>query len=236
MVATSFAIQRSADLGQHLSGAIRDMIRRDGLREGERLPTEKELSERFGVSRTVVREALARLRTDGLVVSRQGSGVFVSRASSVFRLPATAKGFAHIRSMYELRLGVEAAAAELAAARREAEDVEALEGNIAGMDDPERRSEADLRFHIGVARATRNPFYESFVGFIGNELAAVIGSAVNNTIERHPGQVRKVITEHRAVLQAIRRGDGPAARAAMSAHLSAALDRLSAALPDTAFS
>ena len=234
-MSSNSVMTRAPSLGEDLASTLREMIAREALKDGDRLPTEKLLAEQYGVSRTVVREAVARLQTDGLVASRQGSGVFVSRRGGVFRIQDASRKHHQFQNVYELRLGVEGAAAELAASRRTDADIDGLQGLIEAMNDAQQRPLADTGFHIGVARATGNALYERFVGFIGDELSLVIGDAVRNTIDRHPQQVERVIAEHRAVLTAIVEGNGPAARRTMVAHLVAAARRLSIGLSENSF-
>ncbi|MBY0613791.1 MAG: FCD domain-containing protein [Beijerinckiaceae bacterium] len=233
MSQTSF-IARAPRLGEDLASTLREAILKDGLKEGDRLPTEKALAEQYGVSRTVVREAIARLQTEGVVAARQGSGVFVNRRNghNVFRIHDNRVRHTQLQNCYELRLGVEAAAAELAAQRRTSDDIAALEALIVRMADPALRVAADTEFHVAIARATKNELYESFVGFIGAELSSVIGDAVVNTITRHPDQVDQVIAEHGLVLKAIAAGDAAGAREAMAGHITAAATRLSIGLRD----
>ena len=227
---TQSFITRAPSLGEDLASTLREVIEREGLKDGDRLPTEKLLGEQYGVSRTVVREAIARLQTEGLVAARQGSGVFISRRSGVFRIQDDPRRQKQFQNVYELRLGVESAAAELAAVRRSDHDIDVLKSLTNTMNDAGARSQADTQFHIGVARATGNALYESFVGFIGGELALVIGDAVRNTMDRHPQQIERVIAEHVTILNAIMEKDRLAARHAMAAHLAAAARRLSISL------
>src|SRR5688500_3774647 len=136
------------------------------LAENTRLPSEIDLSRRFGVSRPVVREALARLRDDGLIVSRQGSGSYVTRRpdGAVLRFVPVGS-IADIQRCFEFRVGLEGAAAALAADRWQSDDLaeirsayEALETSIStgqlGVD-------ADARFHQAIARATHNHYHVS---------------------------------------------------------------------------
>ena len=229
IVAQTSIITRAPRLGEDLAGFIRDLIIRDGLKDGDRLPTEKVLCEQYGVSRTVVREAIARLQTEGIVAVRQGSGVFVDRPSghNVFRIGNRRSERGQFTHVYELRLGVEVAAAELAAIRRSDADIALLEGLIGRMIDPQLRPTADTDFHVGIARATKNELYANFVAFLGVELSSVIGDAVVNTINRHPEQINLVIAEHRCILTAIVKRDRKAARRAMTTHLVNAAKRLS---------
>ena len=114
-------IDRNPSLADVLAKRLSEEIAAGQLKPGEKLPTEQQLGERFGVSRPIVREAIGRLKHDGLVVSRQGAGVFVveSGIPSVFRLQVS--DFTdrdEIRGIIELLMAVESSATELAALRR----------------------------------------------------------------------------------------------------------------------
>ncbi len=112
-------------------------IRSGHVDPGQKLPTEQELIGRFGVSRTVVREAIASLRSQGLVVSRQGSGVFVAGPdeNAVFRIAASdVRSLADISDVLQLRLAVEVEAAGLAALNRTSDDLGVMESHLHAID------------------------------------------------------------------------------------------------------
>jgi GntR family transcriptional repressor for pyruvate dehydrogenase complex len=229
-------ISRGPLLGEDLANDMRQSILRERLKDGDKLPTEKVLCERYGVSRTVVREAIARLKNEGILVGRQGAGTFIAkrRGHNIFRLiPGTQKN-EHFKSVFELRLGVEVVGAGLAAERRTREDLGRLKSAISAMADPLTRSDADIAFHIAVASATRNPLYESFVGFLSNELSDVIAEAVQNTMSRHPQDVEGVLREHRNILDGIVDSDPAAAKLAMETHLRNAAKRMTIRLKQEA--
>jgi GntR family transcriptional regulator, transcriptional repressor for pyruvate dehydrogenase complex len=221
-------ISRGPLLGEDLAREMRQSILREGLKDGDKLPTEKVLCERYGVSRTVVREAIARLKNEGIIVGRQGAGTFIAkpRGHGIFRLISGSQMREHFQSVAELRLGVEVVGAGLAAERRTKADVARLKAAFAAMANPETRSEADIAFHIAVASATKNPLYESFVGFLSNELSGAIAEAVRNTMMRRPQEVAGVLLEHQKILDAIERSDPVAAKLAMETHLKSALARM----------
>ncbi len=205
---------------------------------GEKLPTEQALCGAFGVSRTVVREAISSLRADGLVVSHQGKGVFVLER-------ARPEGFQIDRSelevlqevikVLELRIGVEAEAAAIAARSRKPADVKrlrnahkAMQAAIgAGRDGVEE----DLEFHRAIAAATGNRYFVDFFNHLG---AAVIPRARINRFRANPAgrsdYLRSVNREHDAILKAIDRGDAEGARAAIQRHLGSSRDALRATL------
>ena len=211
-------------------------IRSGEFAPGEKLPAEARLAEQLAVSRAVVREAVARLKADGLVTSRQGSGVYVARClgAGVFRMAAGVLGEAHqIEDIFELRLIIEVAAAERAALWRTPADVEAIEAALARMDEAVALSadgvRADDDFHCAIALASGNPLIGRFVAFVSHEFSA----------SRAPTWSREGIVrglagaaqdEHRALHVAIVAGDPAAARRAARQHLLQAARRLGVVL------
>jgi GntR family transcriptional repressor for pyruvate dehydrogenase complex len=228
--------RRSRTLAVELVDALADRIRSGGIAVGDKLPTEAAIVERYGVSRTVVREAISRLQAGGLVETRHGIGTFVIGAEEQ---PAGPFGIAadqvdtlrQVIAVLELRIGVEAEAAALAAARRTEENLVALrEAQAAFADAVERGIDsvpADRRFHLGLAEATQNAH---FVGLIEQVGATLIPRARINTA-RLAGEGRRqylgrVLAEHESVLVAVADRDPEAARAAMRTHLANSRERL----------
>jgi DNA-binding FadR family transcriptional regulator len=214
------SIPRLPYLVSTVAAELRDSVR-DQLSLGDKLPTEAALAERFGVSRTVIREAVATLRTEGLLETRQGSGIFVARTRQelVFRFARTAAWEQHLRSIYELRFGLEVAAAGLAAIYRIDQDLQELQEALATMGAPDTRRAADLRFHTALAAASRNEHYERLLPLLAGELSVLIREAHRGSgaYRIPPGDF--LVAEHRAIHDAIFRQDPDAARAAMEAHL-----------------
>ena len=218
--------------------ALAGRIRSGDLAPGARLPTEKDLCAEFGVSRPMVREAVARLKADGLVISRQGAGVFVADTPSrlAFDVPAdqdrrgARERLAHI---FELRTLVEIGVAELAARRRRPKDLKAMAaalgrmaGAVAAHDDGGRDDDA---FHGAVAAATGNPMMRDLVGFLSKQFSE--SRRLSWAPEQHAlGRTQALQDEHRAIYDAIATGDPAAARAASFQHLSATAARLDIAL------
>lgn len=211
-------------------------IRSGEFAPGEKLPAEARLAEQFAVSRAVVREAIARLKADGLVASRQGSGVYVARrlGAGVFRMAADVLGEAQqIEDIFELRLIIEVAAAERAALRRTPADVEAIEAALARMDaavacgaDGVR---ADDDFHCAIAVASGNPLIGRFVAFVNQAFSASRAPtwSPEGSIRGLAGAAQD---EHRALHAAIMAGDPAAAQRAARRHLLQAAQRLGVVL------
>ena len=216
--------RRPSTLVDVVTDKIRSMISR--LKIGEKLPTENDLIQDLGVSRTTVREAVTTLKSEGLIESRQGVGVFVisPKPQPVFRLTDidNKNSFA---ALYELRIAMEASTAELAAYRRNDEDLVSIEKTLMRMKSLETRAQADAEFHLLIAKATGNEYFEKFVFFLNDQIRNLVHKAVYNTNSKHPDQIPVVIKEHYQIYDAIKSGNGTAAYSAMRSHLINAANR-----------
>jgi len=224
---------RPPRLADTLSLSLQGWVRQGRLAPGDQLPTEKQLCDRFGVSRAVVREAIARLKADGYVETRQGLGAFIApnAGRSHFRIaePGESQGQVDLRQVFELRQVMEAGVAEMAALRRTREDLEAMRAPLERMERALRSgaqaSQDDDAFHLAIAAASHNPLVERFMEFMG---AQVQGSRVPTWDEAgHAlGRAAAAQAEHVAMFEAIAAGDAAAARRAATEHLLAAAGRL----------
>jgi GntR family transcriptional repressor for pyruvate dehydrogenase complex len=200
---------------------------------GDQLPSEQELCREFGVSRTVVREAVASLRLGGRLYSRQGLGVFVSERDTK-RLEFELTPIDSVRSalqILELRLAVEVEAVTLAAARRTPAGLADITAafdrlNGPGAEDVEEEAKADYAFHLAIARATNNPHFPQFLEALGKDIAFDLRlKHVQSAGASRAAYVKKIVREHGAILSAISQGEGKAARAALKRHLEESLNR-----------
>lgn len=195
------------------------------LKPGARLPTEQEMIAAAGVSRTVVREAVAALRAEGLVMTRQGVGAFVAdTARRPFRIEADeVRSLMEVLEVMELRTGIEVEAAGLAAERASAAEMRNVEEAYRAIDGAIARGESgvdqDFAFHRAIAEATGNPKFLRFLNYLGHFI--IPRNTVNLTDD--PGQrltyLKTFQKEHRAILAAIRARSVTQARAAMRRHL-----------------
>ncbi|HZN79653.1 MAG TPA: GntR family transcriptional regulator, partial [Mycobacterium sp.] len=151
-------------LGQRVVAGLKDKILAGDLPPGHKLPSEAELIDEYGVSRTVVREAVTRLRAEGLVETFQGRGSFVLAMPepTSFTVESAAIRTHHdVLDMIDFRLGIECEAAALAAARADTSGAEsiraALDAFVAAA--PEDQVEADFGFHRAIAAASGSRFY-----------------------------------------------------------------------------
>ncbi|QOR38309.1 FadR family transcriptional regulator [Billgrantia diversa] len=215
--------------GQKLSdrvyGDIIDRIINRDYVEGERLPSEELLANRYGVSRPIVREALARLRDDGLVRSHRGSGSFVQRCPNRAMLDfAPLESLAEIQRCFEFRIAVETEAARLAATKATEDERVALTRALSLLEQRIRDNalgvDADFSFHLCVAHATHNRFFSDTLLSLqaaityGQNLARGLG------LRRPEHHLPEVQVEHRNIHDAILAGDAERAAQCMQNHLS----------------
>jgi GntR family transcriptional regulator, transcriptional repressor for pyruvate dehydrogenase complex len=230
-------VKGAGTLVSQLSETIRRSILAGDYSAGQRLPSEAQLTETHGVSRTVVREAIAALRADGLVEPRQGAGVFVLEAAAPPIFSPHAVDRARISSMIEileLRTGVEVEAAGLAALRRSpAQEEVILERHFAvrsALDASASTAEEDFALHLAIADATNNPRFKEFLEMLGS---GVIPRAALRTgaSEADPAAyIAQIDDEHSRIVTAIQNGDEEEARAAMRRHLKGSQTRYRALL------
>jgi DNA-binding FadR family transcriptional regulator len=203
------------------------------LMPGERLPTEQELTVALGVSRTVVREAVAVLRAEGLVETRQGVGAFVVRdiQRRPFRIDPEGLGsIAEVVQVMELRTGVEVEAAGIAAERVTAASRGRIDKATAAIAAAIARGETaideDFAFHQAIAEATGNQHFVRFLEFLGRFLIPRQSVRVGlKTVQDLKAYLQRIQAEHRAIAEAIAAGDGSAARRAMRRHLQGSRQR-----------
>lgn len=229
--------KRSRSLAQEVMNDLCDKIRHGLYRPGDKLPTEPVLMAEQGVSRTVVREAMSRLQAAGFVETRHGIGTFVLELPQT--LPAdhpldltTVVTIRDVLEMLELRISLETEAAGLAALRRNDQHlalmqnaVDTIQGNISMN---EGSVEADFQFHLQIALATGNKYFEDFYRYLGTSTIPrtrlnIAQLALEPAVENYLNQTNQ---EHQYILDAIARRDPEMARASMRMHLSNSIERL----------
>lgn len=224
-------------LAARIVRGLGERILRGALKPGDRLPSEHELGDAFGVSRAVVREAITSLKAEGLVATRQGAGAFVlqPRRADTFRVAqAELSTLEELIQMLELRATVEADAAGLAAQRRSPAQLagmrEALDRMQAGIEHGEDAVDPDFQFHLRIAEATGNRHFTGFIRYVGTML---IPRTRVNVIGRDAASRREYLAgvnrEHEEIYRAIAGQEPERARSAMRMHLARSRDRLRAA-------
>lgn len=227
------SLRRARSLTADLVQALGDRIRDGRLVTGGKLPAEGAIMQEFGVSRTVVREAISRLQAAGMVETRHGVGTFVlgQGDASSFRIDASQRDtLQDVIRVLELRIGVETESAALAANRRTEADLAAmrvaLDAFAAAVAQGRDPVGPDYQFHLEVARATHNTHYADLMTTLGGTMIprARLEGAAPVTPERLE-YLRRVNLEHESILSAIERQDTEGARAAMRTHLTNSKER-----------
>ena len=221
-------------LAQAVVERLAGRIRRGEFKAGDKLPTELEITRAFGVSRTVVREAMSRLQAAELVETRHGIGTFVREGAdrAPFRIePVERATLNELIAILELRMSIEAEAAALAAERRSAAHLaqmrRALDAFAKQVAQSKDAIQADFRFHFAIAQATANPHFADLIRYLGTMLFP--RTRVNSAQlagEKRSAYLGRVNSEHEKIYEAIARGAPEAARAAMRLHLESSRERL----------
>jgi DNA-binding FadR family transcriptional regulator len=234
-VADDIELLASRPAPTRLSGTVYDgiveLIASGELPLNARLPSEARLSVLFDASRPVVREALARLREDGVIVSRRGSGSYVTRQPDMAVLRLNPIGsIADVQRCFEFRAGLEPAAARLAAQRWEPEDMRLIEEAMLALErcvaDGELGADEDNRLHQAIADATHNHYHATVQRLLKPHIAAGMNITRSLSLMRAETRVRQVQDEHVAIVDALRRRDAEAAGRHMEDHILAARRRM----------
>jgi len=223
--------QKAPNMPARIYSDILNRIIEGEYKEGERLPTEHMLAERFATSRPTVREALAQLRADGIIATRHGSGTTVMRRPDPdVRRFAPLETLSDIRRCYEYRVVVEAGAASLAAQKAEDEDIAAIQREWDNLQTIIETSgigaKDDFAFHMAVARASKNQFFITALSGIQEQMLFSMNLSRNLSLVKSIERQRLVQQEHLEVLEAIQARDAVRASTAMRAHLERAVNRM----------
>jgi GntR family transcriptional regulator, transcriptional repressor for pyruvate dehydrogenase complex len=226
---------RPRNLAHTIVEALTRAIEEGRLRPGDKLPPEAAVMAEFGVSRTVVREALSMLQASHLVVTRHGIGTFVAEQpepGSGFRISGEQLETLHdVIALLELRIAIESETASLAAQRHRPENLRAIRAALDAMERAisagEPAAEQDLRFHIEIARATQNAHFAGLMQSLGVSAIPRARLAAQQLAEGTPQEpyLRLVLAEHEAIYSAIAERDAETARSMMRLHLSNGRDR-----------
>jgi GntR family transcriptional repressor for pyruvate dehydrogenase complex len=199
--------------------------------EGDKLPTELALTERFAASRPTIREALSRLRADGITSTRQGSGTFVKRRPDQdVPLFTPLETISDLQRCFDFRIVTESGAAALAATMASDADLAAIEQRFRELDaviaQKEVGAREDFDFHLAVARACRNQFFVSAIASMQEQVMVSMSLMRNLSLRKSVERQKLVQTEHEAILRALKNRDSAAAGQAMRSHLENARNRM----------
>ncbi|MFX1765148.1 FCD domain-containing protein [Paraburkholderia sp. A1RI-2L] len=225
------AEQKAPNMPARIYSDILSRIIEGEYKEGDRLPTEHMLAERFATSRPTVREALAQLRADGIIATRHGSGTTVMRRPDPdVRRFAPLETLSDIRRCYEYRVVVEAGAAALAAQKADDADVAAIRHEWDNLQTIVETSgigaKDDFAFHMAVARASKNQFFITALSGIQEQMVFSMNLSRNLSLVKSIERQRIVQQEHLEVLEAIQAHDSGRASRAMREHLENAVSRM----------
>lgn len=217
-------ITRAERLSDQVAARLQSLVLDNAIKPGEKLPSERELCELLGVSRTVVREAVRSLAVKGLLEVRRGGGTSVRAPDTalvsemmtmMLRTGSSDVAFTHVQ---EVRRLLEVEIAGLAAERRDDDDLTRMavqiEDMLAHEDDPQGWAAADVAFHAAIATATHNPLYSVLLSSIADMLMEVRLTGVSL-----PDTPQKAYQHHQAIFERITAGDRTGARKAMQDHL-----------------
>lgn len=233
---------QASRLSDRLAALLAEQVAGGALAPGARLPTEQQLAEQHGVSRTVVREAVHQLKSQGLLISRQGSGVYVAPAQAHKPLafdPTVLESMESVSHIVEVRRALEGEIAALAARRATRAQVAGLRRGLRAIEDAVAAGgdgvEQDLALHRAIADASGNPQFGRILGFLEQYLREAMRVTRGNEA-RHWRFAEAVRTEHRALVDAIAARDELSARRIATGHMEKAARRLEVAgvLPKTA--
>jgi GntR family transcriptional regulator, transcriptional repressor for pyruvate dehydrogenase complex len=226
------------NLTQEIVQRLVNLIVQEGLRPGDKLPSERELISRFSIGRSSLREALKILSAIGLVEVSLGEGMFVGRGDlSLIARPLTLglmMGESSRNELIETRRVLEVALAGFAAERATAAEIDEIGSRLETMRTnqarPERYSRADLEFHLAISKAAHNRVLFNLLHTLRHILGALIATTV---VDYDANQMPQSYKVHVPIFGAIQARDAVAARQAMAAHLNRLEERLSAAVTRT---
>ena len=228
-------ITKAASLADDLVVQFESKILSGALNPGERFPTEMTITTEFGVSRTVVREAFARLAARGLLESRRGSGAYVAEGARYQAFQVTAaelRELDDVLRLLEMRTGFESEMASIAAQRRTDGDLAAMRAcmeRMAQSTDMDESVAADSAFHAAIAKATGNPYYLRFTDFLGIRLVPSRRLYLRTDSPRsHAAYAKSINRDHKAIYDAIEAHNRTKAGSAARRHMEKSYERYSA--------
>lgn len=227
--AISSRSNRRRTLPQHVIMQISELVDKNELQPGDQLPSETQLMEHFGVSRNVIREAVASLKSAGVLEIRRGLGTFVNK-KSIYRgfkvQPHDLLDMENLKHIYDLRVEIESGAAAIAANARTKEQVERLEQALMRVNQGARNwqqgAQSAIDFHLTIADATNNPHFKQLMTY----LHEVIHKGIRTLRYKADGSERalQIEHEHREIFIAIKSKKPSDARNAMRKHLQNAIN------------
>ena len=222
---------KASNLTDQVTTTLSSRIAYGKMPPGSRLPTEQDLSVEFGVSRTVVREAISRLKSEGLVETRQGAGAFVAKSQLgvPFRIAIDdVVSYQKTAEILELRLAVESEAAALAAERADAKQLKAIRNSLHAIDAALARGgdalDEDMNFHRCIVKAAGNRHYIELAHFLERHARHQIEITGGRTARI--GRMGRSQLVHKKIYEAIAAHDPDAARKCAREHFRGGIERV----------
>jgi DNA-binding FadR family transcriptional regulator len=216
-------------LGVRVADKLRQKIRDDALTVGTRLPSEQAMATHFGVSRSVMREAIALLKSEGILNTRKGSGAFICAANAEREDIVTEQSVQSLLNLIEVRGGLESEIAALAALRRTPGQLIAIEHALRSLEKAVASGvdgvEEDVLFHLSIAEATGNPYWPKFVEMFAQPIRSAVKVTRANEARRQDFS-QQVQNEHEKIVDAIAAGNQELARRAAMEHMQHAAERV----------
>ncbi|QLK86546.1 FadR/GntR family transcriptional regulator [Staphylococcus sp. 17KM0847] len=214
----------SQKLYEQIANRLIDQIESGVLQEGERLPSIQKLAKQYGVSNASVREALNALRMIGLVEIKHGYGTFVKQKTpQLFDFTTQTLTEKHVQEILELREVVELSTAQFAAERRTNDRLTemrlALDDMVKAISQNKSGEEADLKFHLAIAKASDNPLLYELLHNISDLIQQTMKGTRHIYLYKRQKTMEKLLDEHRAILEAIEQQNGVLAGQQMAHHL-----------------
>lgn len=197
----------------------------------QKLPTEAMLGEKYGVSRQIIREVLARLKEDKLVISRRGSGSYVTtRPDNTVLQFAKISSISDIQRSFEFRKDLEGSAAKFAALRRTKSQLDSISTALKGIKNAMKHhsiaTHEDFDFHLAIAEASNNHYYPAVLKSLKNNIQEGMNITRTLSLQAPESRLITVQSEHEEILKSITDGDAKKAETAMKEHLENARNRM----------
>jgi DNA-binding FadR family transcriptional regulator len=224
------SIRAETPLVANAVAAVRELISMPAYSHGGRLPSEAELADRIGVSRPVLRQALAVLKNEGTITARRGSGTYARPSGPAIHPYGKPESLADLADCMRFRMVIESAAAGLAARQAEDAALREIRETIAAMESGQSQDkmvlDIDMAFHLAVARATRSRYYAMTLEFLMPHI--MFGLKLARELRHIPPHTtsQRVAAEHRAILSAIESRNQTMAADCMRDHLSSGIERI----------
>ncbi|WP_332632588.1 FadR/GntR family transcriptional regulator [Halalkalibacter flavus] len=218
---------RTRKIYEEVTESLVDMVKRGDFRPGDKLDSVEQLAENFQVGRSAIREALSALRAMGLVEMRQGEGTYIREFDpELLTLPINAAFLMKVedvKNLLEVRKILEVGAAEAAARKRTAEDLESIAQILVEMDrisgNEELGEKNDFDFHMAIAKASQNTLLMSLMNNVAEMMVITMRETRRLWLYSEQSTWERLNQEHQLIFEAIKNEDGTLAQQRMLNHL-----------------